>query len=89
MTSRHQQDVPRLLDELTAAQVTRAESLAALWAMTPQERQAAYARGELRLVQLRSWAHHARHEMPVTSICGSGELHWIIAKTPEYLGEFD
>ena len=81
--------LPALLDELAAARAGRAELLGALWAMTPDERRAAYQRGELNLVQLRSCATHARHEMPATAICREGELHWIICRDPDYLGEFD
>lgn len=78
-------DLAALLNELAAARATDAEQLGALWAMTPDQRRAAYTRGDLTLVQLRAWATHASHELPATAITRRGELPWITRHTPEYL----
>lgn len=75
--------------QLAEQNADREAQLQVLWAMSPTERTAAYWRGELSGVQLRSWANLAPHELPLTSLDGQGEYHWILCKTPEYLGEFD
>lgn len=76
-----------LLADAVEALKKRDVLLAALWAMTPAQRLAAYHRNELSLSQLRAWQQHRPGEVPATSITGQGELPWILRFTEEYLGD--
>jgi hypothetical protein len=52
--------------------------------MTPEERVAAFYRGELSFGECQAWSRRFPHEPP-TGPCG--EYLYILARTPEWLGE--
>lgn len=68
---------------------TQQEEYTQLCAMTREQRQAAYAAGQLTGYQVRAWygEDRFRGEQPLTSLNGPGEFFHILCKTPEYLGE--
>ncbi len=66
------------LEPATSAE--RSEQPRVLWDMSPAERVAAMWRGQLTMPQLRQWSSRAPHEVPLLS----GELAWIVIRTPEW-----
>jgi hypothetical protein len=82
-------DTPALdqLNELAEGRRRNRLELLELWAMTADQRVSAMHRGELSLLQLRVWSVFFPDEVVATSLCGDGELFWILCHTPEYLGD--
>ena len=69
---------------------TQADEFTEFRAMGREQRQAAYATGQLTGFQVRAWYgdERFRGEQPLTSLNGTpGEFFHILCKTPEYLGE--
>jgi hypothetical protein len=73
-----------LVDAATAVARTRAARHQRLWAMTREERIAAFYRGELTFSDCLAWSRCYPDEPP-TGPCG--EYLYILATTPEWLGE--
>jgi hypothetical protein len=68
----------------TAAAANRETRHAHLWAMTREERIAAFYRGELGFRDCQAWSRRYPDEPP-TGPCG--EYLYILVTTPEWLGE--
>ena len=79
---------PRSTDPSPAATIAPTPSEAKrperLWRMTPQERIAAFFRGELSFTDCQAWSRRFPPEPP-TGPCG--EYLYILVRTPEWLGE--
>ena len=73
-----------LIDAATAAAKTRAARHERLWAMTREQRIAAFWRGELTFGDCQAWSRRYPDEPP-TGPCG--EYLYILVTTPEWLGE--
>jgi hypothetical protein len=69
------------LGALTAGTPEQRTASAALWALTPAQREAAMWRRELSLLQLTEWSRRAPHEVPTIN----GEFAYIVVRTPEWL----
>jgi hypothetical protein len=70
--------------EATRVAAGRSDRHQHLWAMTREERTAAFFRGELTLGDCMAWSRRYPDEPP-TGPCG--EYLYILATTPEWLGE--
>ena len=73
-----------VVNAATAVAAQRAARHAHLWAMTRQERVAAFYRGELTFADCQAWSRRYPDEPP-RGPCGE-YLH-ILVSTPEWLGE--
>jgi hypothetical protein len=54
-----------------------------LWRMTAEQRIAAFYRGDLKMTECLAWARRFPQEVPKIG----GEFAFLVARTPEYLGE--
>jgi hypothetical protein len=77
-------DPTEIVAAATAAAATRAARHEHLWAMTREERVAAFYRGELSFNDCQAWSRRCPDEPP-TGPCG--EYLYILVSTPEWLGE--
>jgi hypothetical protein len=73
------------LNALTTWTPDQRAASAALWALTPAQREAAMWRRELSLLQLTEWSRRAPHEVPTIN----GEFAYIVIRTPEWLEAAD
>jgi hypothetical protein len=74
----------QIVEAATTVASTRAARHQRLWAMTREERIAAFHRGELTFTDCLAWSGRYPDEPP-TGPCG--EYIYILATTPEWLGE--
>ncbi|HEX8745179.1 MAG TPA: hypothetical protein VF712_18785 [Thermoleophilaceae bacterium] len=79
MTVHRSQDAAALQRQL-ALQEQREQQSAALWRMSPLERERAMWAGELSLRQLCEWSARRPQEVPKLG----GEFAWIVMTTPEW-----